>query len=491
MLEAHPGLCLWAAWAALLAGEVERIEPALERARRAFLAAGQLGRLGEAAHLEAHLARLRHDGARAVAAASQALASLPDEARTQRAGSLLALGAGRLLAGELVAAAATLEEAQDRCREHNFLGMLVALRCLGDLAVQRGQLHVADKRYREVLGALGERDIWERQEAEIGLGDLARERNELVQAEELLRAALLAAERAGVGVYLPAGYVALARALAAGGDHGAAETVLDRALHAARRLKSTTYEHQIGAFRARLALARDDLVAARCWYAARAAEASGMGEVEALTYARLMIAEYRRAPAGASLSAARALLRRWRRNAEAQGRVTSLIEILALTALVEAARGRSDLALPAIHDALALAAPEGYARIFLDEGGPMRALLTALRARLAAQARNALGQAPEHIAAYIDDLLAAMRPQADATPAAGGCPEEPTEMLSGREIEVLSLIAGGASNQTIAEALVISIGTVKSHINHILGKLASRSRTEAVARARERGLLPS
>jgi LuxR family maltose regulon positive regulatory protein len=63
--------------------------------------------------------------------------------------------------------------------------------------------------------------------------------------------------------------------------------------------------------------------------------------------------------------------------------------------------------------------------------------------------------------------------------------------LSNRELEVLRLIASGASNQAIAELLVISIGTVKSHINHILGKLAARNRTEAVARARELGLLVS
>ena len=63
------------------------------------------------------------------------------------------------------------------------------------------------------------------------------------------------------------------------------------------------------------------------------------------------------------------------------------------------------------------------------------------------------------------------------------------EPLSERELEVLQLIANGASNQVIADVLVISIGTVKSHINHILGKLAACNRTEAVARARQLGLL--
>ena len=65
------------------------------------------------------------------------------------------------------------------------------------------------------------------------------------------------------------------------------------------------------------------------------------------------------------------------------------------------------------------------------------------------------------------------------------------ESLSQRELEVLRLIAGGASNQAIGAALVISLGTVKSHINHILGKLGARNRTEAVARARDLDLLPN
>jgi LuxR family maltose regulon positive regulatory protein len=63
------------------------------------------------------------------------------------------------------------------------------------------------------------------------------------------------------------------------------------------------------------------------------------------------------------------------------------------------------------------------------------------------------------------------------------------ERLSERELEVLRLMARGASNQVIADQLVITVGTVKSHINHILGKLEARNRTEAVARAREWGLL--
>src|SRR5690606_23867631 len=123
-------------------------------------------------HLQAHLARLRCDAPETAAAAERALAYLPRHETALRAGSLLALGAGQLLAGDLAAAEATLTTAYDQCREHNTLGMLVALRSLGDLAAQQGRLRAAAERYQEVLLTVGARDLWERWEAEIGLGDL-------------------------------------------------------------------------------------------------------------------------------------------------------------------------------------------------------------------------------------------------------------------------------------------------------------------------------
>ncbi len=241
ILAARPALCLWAAWAALLAGEVARIEPLLRRAECAWRAAHDHRRLGEVAHLQAHLARLRLDAAQTIAAAQQALAKLAEEQLTLRAGSMLALGAGQLLAGDLEAASTTLADAYTQCQAHNFLGMLVALCCLGDLAAQRGQLHAAAEKYQEVIALVGGRALWERWEAVIRLGDLARERNDLDQALEILQPALTAAEQAGVAIYLPAGYIALARTLQAHGGNTAAAMTLDRALHAAHQLGSPAY----------------------------------------------------------------------------------------------------------------------------------------------------------------------------------------------------------------------------------------------------------
>jgi LuxR family transcriptional regulator, maltose regulon positive regulatory protein len=492
--RARPSLCLWGAWAALLAGEVERIEPLLQRA----LAAGQASRngamIGEVSHLKAHLARLRHDAAGATAAARAALAHLPAEARTERAGSVLALGAGELLAGELEAAGEGLAEAHARCQAHNYLGMLVALRYLGDLARERGQLRAAGDSYREAMHAVGERALWQRWEAAIGLGDLARERNELDRAEELLRSALSAAERARVAVYLPSGYIALARTLWARGNLDEADGALSRAAHAASRLRSATYRLRTEAHRARLAVAEGDLASAERWFTQRATRLEGAAGppdvVEELTYVRLQLALARRDAASQPISAAQGALEGLREEAERRGRMELQIEILALAALAEATAGRHGEARGVLALALGLAAPHGYVRIFLDEGEPMRALLATYRARPACRAYGEAAAADPQFGAYLDGLLAAFTwgSQGDGPPP-DGRRRALEEMLSAREHDVLRLVAEGASNQRIAEELVISIGTVKSHINHMLGKLGARSRTEAVALARRRGLL--
>jgi len=127
--------------------------------------------------------------------------------------------------------------------------------------------------------------------------------------------------------------------------------------------------------------------------------------------------------------------------------------------------------------ALILAEPEGYVRLFLDTGDPMRPLLADIRSLIAASHR-----APNTLRAYVDRLLAAY-PDSD-TPQSNLL-----NLLTPRELEILALMAGGASNQEIAARLVVTVGTVKGHVNHILDKLEARNRTGAVARARELGLL--
>src|SRR2546430_1254076 len=138
-------------------------------------------------------------------------------------------------------------------------------------------------------------------------------------------------------------------------------------------------------------------------------------------------------------------------------------------------------ALDALSEAVRLAEPEGYIRSFVDEGAPMEALLYQLRKR---ERKN--GPTP-----YLDTLLTAFQQESMAHAQAG----EPTKMqllpepLSERELQVLQLLAHGASNLEIAQELVIVVDTVKRHVSHIFSKLGVQNRVQAVRQARELGLL--
>ena len=146
-------------------------------------------------------------------------------------------------------------------------------------------------------------------------------------------------------------------------------------------------------------------------------------------------------------------------------------------------QGSRAAALETLLRALALAEPEGFVRVFVDEGQPMRSLL------LAAQGSAGEAGAGLPSKAYISGLLAALPVPAARVPAAPAAPQALIEALTARETQVLGLIAAGDSNATIAGKLVISLSAVKKHTGNIFAKLNVTSRTQAVARARQLGLL--
>ena len=234
-------------------------------------------------------------------------------------------------------------------------------------------------------------------------------------------------------------------------------------------------------------LAQGDLGGAAHW-----TEEAGLGaddepdyarEPGQLVLARVLLAQDRPGPA-----LALALLDRLHAAAAAQARAGSLIETGALRALALAARGEQAAAVAALAAALTLACPQGYVRVFADEGPPMAALL----ARLIGAQRSG-GAAAEVPLGYLARLQRALGAQ-DFAPDAGrgGVAAVPglVEQLTGRELEVLRMLAAGRSNQAIASQLVVTLDTVKKHVSHVLGKLGAANRTEAVTRARELGLIP-
>jgi LuxR family maltose regulon positive regulatory protein len=179
---------------------------------------------------------------------------------------------------------------------------------------------------------------------------------------------------------------------------------------------------------------------------------------------------------GAARDALR-LLERLRDAAEQGGRTGSVIEILVMLALAHEALGETHLALAPLERALSLAEPEGSVRVFVTEGPPMVRLLQEAVSRAIApdSARRLLAAFPS-------------AESGGSRPSDVRC--EGTELLSGREIEVLQDIAAGLTNQEIATRLYLSLYTVKAHARSIYDKLDAHSRTQAAARARALGILP-
>jgi LuxR family maltose regulon positive regulatory protein len=146
-----------------------------------------------------------------------------------------------------------------------------------------------------------------------------------------------------------------------------------------------------------------------------------------------------------------------------------------LQTLVLDASGENDQAAQLLSAALRLAAPEGFIRIFVDEGAPMAKLLSRMKAE------------GGRMKAYISKILTVLGEKEVQT--LGIAPQPLIESLSERELEILRLIAQGFSNQEISERLHLALSTVKGHNRNIFGKLQVKRRTEAVVRARELELL--
>ena len=166
------------------------------------------------------------------------------------------------------------------------------------------------------------------------------------------------------------------------------------------------------------------------------------------------------------------LLERLLQAAEQGARTGSVIEIVVLQALAHQMLGDIPAALVPLERALALAEPEGYVRIFVDEGAPIAVLLEAAAER---------GISPRHVRR----LLSAFGNTEDRTPAK----QDLIERLSERELDVLRLLATDLDGPDIARELVVSLNTVRTHTKNIYAKLGVNNRRAAVRRAEELELL--
>jgi LuxR family maltose regulon positive regulatory protein len=448
----------------------------------------------ESKSLLAHIAMIRASNAQnlgnlaeTVKYAELALQLVSDDDVYIRAAAAITLGFTNWSIGKVEASLQAMHTwMDDMQKQGNQVFMIASAFAVADMQVILGRLGEAEKTLRLAI----QQAAAQGQEAEavtahhhLGLALLAHERgDDSAVAEHWQRAADLG-QHTTLADWTHRWNLAQARLKESAGEWDAALDLLD----AARRgyVKTALPNLQpIETHQARVYLRQGRLDKAQTWARERnistEAEVRYLDEYNHLTLARVRLAE-------GSFAGVSDLLERLLVLAETQKRTGSVLEILLTQALAHQAQNHQPEALAALEHALVLAEPEGYLRIFVDEGELMRLLILDFRKTIEKQ--KCPGTHP--LFGYVNRLLAAFPESMEAISQATieNQKSQMIEPLTDRELEVLCLIAEGYSNTEISQRLYLALSTVKGHNLRIFNKLQAQNRTEAVARARELGLL--
>ncbi|MBZ0297040.1 MAG: LuxR C-terminal-related transcriptional regulator [Anaerolineae bacterium] len=467
-LEQHPRLCLYFSRALYLTGDAERSQDYVQLASDALNKHSNQFAEKEAlqaisANYQATLAAYRGEVSTAVRWIEQAadLRDAVDELDQVRIANTSAFI--RYLIGDVPSARQAYESALELARQvdHPYL-TLDAHSYLAQIDLLAGESTFVQERCEQVLAKYSQK-IPPLSTIMVPLAQVHYERNQIVEAEALLREAISLARRGNIPDILWSAFVSLANVMLARNDIEEAEASIAQAWGFARGFQSPMMIGIIAAAEARLKLRSNQVGAAVEWAEqyAQAEPASYHQDFENLTMARVWLAQD-------DYSRALSLLSTIVAEADAADRYGSVMNAEILRAAAYQRAGNGTAALEAIEHVLVPARAQGIVRPLLDEGPFMLNLL-----------RDAIQQdVVADYAAYLLDIATSMERS-----------QHPADLLTEREIEVLRHIATGASNNDIADVLVLSLGTVKSHIHHIMNKLDAQNRTEAVNRARSLNIL--
>ncbi len=459
IIRSQPDLWMSYTWALLLSGRLDEAEDLLLQLEEIGDSAPLL--LGQVTAAQAYAARARGDNRRVIEKSEQALGLLPEDDIAARGLLSLNLGMVYWSEGQLREAVPALNEAQSLAvlAENHYAGLTAQIYLARTLAVQ-GALQQAEERLGEIIRA-GE-NIPVTIMAYYYLGNIYYEWNDLRKAWEYLEEGLDKSRYSwNVELQIP-GHILKAFLLLAGGNTLGALAEAETLYAVSGEFGAVPLARSMACF-AQIALAMGDQATARGWIEQMPenVDAHSFYCFLGLTRIRLLLAEGRKFEAKKELSAC------YERAREA-GWGYAFITTLTLRAL---AAEREESALGFLTEALHLAQPEGFIRTFADAGPSLVPLLHEAARR---------GVMP----GYVGQILEACddRHKQPATVPL-------VEPLSERELEVLRLVSAGLSNREIAEKLVISKGTAKSHVHNICGKLGVRNRTEAASRAKVLGLV--
>ena len=470
-LDARPSLQVMYASASTLAGrQISGIEKNLQAAEKTLQATDQDARtrdlVGHIAAIRAMLATPYYDVEPIIDQSRRALEYLRPDNVAVRTIATWTLGYAYQLQGDRAAACKAYSETISNGRASgNIMIIIAAATCLGIVQESENQLHLAAESYQQVMQLAGDPPWPTACEAYLGLARILYQWNDLDAAlQQGQMAAYLAPQLDSVDTPASCGEF-LARLRLARGDVPGAAAIIDEAETFAHRHNFVHLIPDIAAVQVLTLLRQGDLKAAT--HLAQTHELP-------VSQARVYLAQE-------DAPTALAVLESSYQEAETKGLVDEQLQIIVLQAVAHHAHGETDKAVQVLADALVLAEPSGFIRLFVDEGALMAQLLAAASAR---------GIMPD----YTRKLLAAFDAEskgvtAESPPLTASDSQPLVEPLSDRELEVLHLVGQGLSNREISERLFLALSTVKGHNRNIFDKLQVQRRTEAVARARELGLL--
>ncbi|MFL5700083.1 MAG: LuxR C-terminal-related transcriptional regulator, partial [Ktedonobacteraceae bacterium] len=468
VLDVRPSLWVTYASALTMSGQpISSVEEKLQAAEAALQEAEPDDEtrdlVGHIAAIRAMLAVPRNQVETIIAQSRRALEYLHPNNLPVRATAHWTLGYAYQIQGDRAAASQAYTEVISISQASgNIMVTIAATTCLGQVQEAENQLSLAAESYRRVLQLAGDPPWPAACEAYLGLARVCYQWNDLDAAQQHGQQSFqLAMQMENVDTPAACG-VLLASLKLVQGDMVSATALLAKAEQFVRLHNFVHWMPEVAAVQVLTLLHQGHLAAA-----AHLAQTHDLP----ISQARVHLAQ-------GDTSAALAVLEQLRQQAEAKGWQDKRLKVMVLQAVALQAHGDKDQAVHLLCEALALAEPGGFIRLFVDEGLPMAQLLSEA---------EALGMMPD----YTGKLLAACEAEGHKSEDTSyRPPAQPLiEPLSPRELEVLQLIAQGRSDQEISERLFLALSTVKGHNRKIFGKLLVQRRTEAVARARELGLL--
>jgi LuxR family maltose regulon positive regulatory protein len=505
VIQVRPVLSIGFAGALMAAGEVAGVEVRLRDAERWLntMAAGSKGsdappgemivvdteelpRLpGTIEMYRAALALARGDAPGTVRHAEQAIALAPEEDHLSRAGAAGLMGLAFWGSGDLEAGHRAYAECMAGLwRAGHIADTFGCAIALADIRIAQGRLGDAMRTYEHALELSVEQQAPEQggpvlrgtADMYVGMSEIHRERDDLPAATRCLLRSQDLGEHTGLPQNPYRWRVAMARIREAEGDLDGALDLLNEA----ERLYVSDFfpdVRPIPAMKARLWVALGRLGEALGWAREKGLsiedDLSYLREFEHITLARLLLGQYAAERGAGFLEEATELLERLLRAAEAGARTGTVIEILVLQALAIQAQGNIPAALASLERVLTLSEPEGYVRIFVNEGTPMASLLRAAAKRKIAPS-------------YVRRLLTALSKTEETTPVK----QSRIEPLSERELEVIRLLGTDLDGPDIARQLVVSLNTVRTHQEHLRQARREQSSSSGTPSRRTRSVVP-